>query len=1017
MSKTPSYNLAKSPGAVMFYLSHKQRGCPTRHAAMIARRNASMYPVRSLHQMEAARRAKQTPPLVTALSLELDEFKMYMRTHKHADLPLETLHEYTLYDPDRGDCRRPNVHIYDMRELMHSYLELSEIQTSRLQGSKVLAIASSLSLHDPGKICQQVVNNQLELAISFAFHGPAVRPSPHVVCRTKVYRYGIREDLVDALGKSRCPGYDKVDVTTAKDLDGNIVNHYVVRNFRSTFWAETIWRLARDQQAANTLAARQLDINETMTSRQARVDDLQEAVTESIRGITAVQEFLASSSADGTDSQLVLAIHWSFSQARHGEVGSTSWRQIVLPGNESFSFAHQPQPSPIPAFDFARPSKTETHSFDTTFGDLAPQNIDSFDFNQPFDAFSQHDHSGPHLSHSHLPCELSTLQSPINFSADAHMNSTQTPADPHRHLLPHTSAWVSNGGMIPSTTFDSGDHTHNHAHSHDYDHAHRHHHDKVHSQSHQTYRVAQPQRQRQPQQQPHPPAPLPYPIAPDLDFSTSHLVTPYPISDTAVDTQIHVPTHPTSSSFSSASSIAPRANMAVSAPSTGTTTAGIHAPTYTPEQDVDLDVDLDIDVNLDVDLDVHLGLDGEMDMDLDLDLDMDMDLQLGGLDVGLEADQLLLRSYGVGDGVGISGGSGEEQDWAGLRMYDGSGGFYDAGAVAGAGFGIDVGVGGGGGIGDVGGPELHDHDVLGGNHLRSNGNGHLLSPNGGACTAARRPHAVHGDHVAAMVGLPACLSASAEPEYEHEHEHEYVPDDEYKPDHNNANEEAYEQEYTRPLPRILRSGRQSTKPREQGHKGSDRNVFEQHLQQPQQPQSQHNGLKPRFQDTDLRPLEELESQEKQMERTEKAPPQPLDQQVLGLDGFEELGQLDRFEQFEERCSTDSAQTQLHSQYQAFPGAIAFSGDGVEGLEKRGLALENVHGTVHESANESDIEGYEQGSRRLIRKTHLVKKQERDLSLDECHDEGHDQRHDQRHDERLEEYRFQEPELVQEEVQN
>lgn len=413
----------------MHYLSDESKNAlgASQHATMIARRQASMYPIKSHRQVEVERKGAKQSNLHDTFHLELEEFKMYMRTPEHIDPPPKTLHTYTTYNAHRSDGRLQDIHIQDTTQLNQSYPELASLQSSRLRRGRFLAIEATLALHDPA----QVLNNQIELAISYAFQGLATCSLPRVACRTRMYKNGVREDV------SKSTAYDDVPVTPTKDANGNTRNQYVVLNFRSTFWAPTIWRLARDQQTADILATRSLEQDETLESRQAQISAMRESVQSSLRGITAVQEFVVATSSRSSETQLVLTIHWSFRQAREGEAGTTAWRNLLLPGVVD----QQRSLSPLAQYDFAAPARMDP--FDASLGSLgvAQGGVETFDFSQPV--------GGYHLPNSVSESNdgvagLSTLQSPISFAADpgaANANGVNT--------------WTAaSDSALPSTTID-----------------------------------------------------------------------------------------------------------------------------------------------------------------------------------------------------------------------------------------------------------------------------------------------------------------------------------------------------------------------------------------------------------------------------------------------------------------------------------------------------------------------------------------------------------------------------------
>ncbi|KAF1347736.1 TEA/ATTS domain family-domain-containing protein [Delphinella strobiligena] len=410
---------------IMHYLSDESKNAlgPSQHATMIARRQASMYPIKS----HVERRGAKQLNLYDTFNLELEEFKMYMRTPEHIDPPPKTLHTYTTYNAHRSDGRLQDSHIQDTMQLQQAYPELASLQSSRVRRGRFIAIEATLALHDPA----QVSTNQIELAISYAFQGPASCPSPRVACRTRMYKNGVREDI------SKSTAYDDIPVTPTKDAKGDTRNQYVVLNFRSTFWAPTIWRLARDQQTANILATRTLEQNETLESRQAQISAIRESVQSSLRGITAVQEFVVATPSRSGGTQVVLTIHWSFRQAREGEAGTTAWRNLFLPG----AVDQQRSLSPLAQYDLAAPARMDP--FDASLGSLgvAQGGVQTFDFSQPVGGYCITNS----VSESNEGIVgLSTLQSPISFAAD----SGAANANGH-------NTWnAANDDALPSTTFD-----------------------------------------------------------------------------------------------------------------------------------------------------------------------------------------------------------------------------------------------------------------------------------------------------------------------------------------------------------------------------------------------------------------------------------------------------------------------------------------------------------------------------------------------------------------------------------
>lgn len=387
--------------------------------------------------------------LQSAFNLQLEEFKMYMRTPETAQPPLKTLHEYTRYAPHQ-DTHKP-ICIRDADQMDDFYPELSYMQPDRLHHSaRFISVHSNISLHDPRAIAAQAPNNKIELAISLVFSGPALHPAYQqlrLACCTKLYHNGVPTDLDPTTETPISPNFDMIEPSSVIDTSGRPRNQYVVLNFRSTFWAETIWRLARDKQAANGLATRPLEVGEMLEDRQAKINDLREDVSRGLSGVTAVQEF-AAARADGKDKKIVLTIIWSFAQAREGEPGSTVQRDIILPHGSGISGGggdEDKNTSPDPSmlkYDFSLPPLppvTKMESFDSTLGMVG---VEDFDFAQHMDGYGI-----PTAVSTVGNIGLSTLQSPISFSADGG--------------APNVGAgvWGSNNGLIPSTTIiDGGGH-------------------------------------------------------------------------------------------------------------------------------------------------------------------------------------------------------------------------------------------------------------------------------------------------------------------------------------------------------------------------------------------------------------------------------------------------------------------------------------------------------------------------------------------------------------------------------
>lgn len=444
---------------VLQFLSSKDDPPANQQAALFASRQASMYPIRSNAQYEVQRRGQKLRDLSQLLDLELEEFQMYMRTPASVDpaaedQPLQTLHTYTTYRQSVGSQKQV-IYVKDIPHLLRSYPELALLRPDRLQRGRFLGIEASLSLHDASRV---MPNSQIELAIAFAFRGAAMTTPPQMRCRTKIYRHGVQEDIIDpATNKKRPAEYDTVNVEPVTDKLGNTTSlQYVVMNFRSTFWAGMFWKLARYQQSANALATSHVEENETLEGRQTRINALREGVKRSIRGITAVQEFEACTTVDEEDRQIVLTVHWSFDQARDGEEGKTVWRDIVMPSGGDIDQpaiaiaverAHQ-----SPQMDFE--TKMADYDFSNAKMDIfEPSNfrgqgqyisgVDTFDFGKSLGTL-YHLTSTSAQEHS---MGLSTLQSPIAFS------NTDGGASNHNFgSNSNVGVWSNTGGIIPSST-------------------------------------------------------------------------------------------------------------------------------------------------------------------------------------------------------------------------------------------------------------------------------------------------------------------------------------------------------------------------------------------------------------------------------------------------------------------------------------------------------------------------------------------------------------------------------------
>ncbi|KAL1302779.1 hypothetical protein AAFC00_003126 [Neodothiora populina] len=339
---------------IMCYLSSAAyKKHPSRDNAALARRQASTYPVTS-HQLFSPNRFRSSRQAHSALHehlhLILDEFQMYIRTPAQTEHSgPEIVHTYTSYEPvsfgngDNNVVR--SIQMKDICELWRIHPCIAMLKPIRPQTGRTLHIDATLSLHDTQQVCS---NPDIELAISFAFHGPPVstsraatashpRPNtslPRLACRTKIYINGELEDPLDtSTGMPEPARFDKVDVTTVDDVNQRESRtEYVVTNFRSVFWAGLFWRLARDQQTADILASTPLaeDEHETLEARRTQVTRIREAVEEEINSVTAVQDIVASLQPDGADTETVLTIFWTFQLAKEGERGRTTCDEIVI---------------------------------------------------------------------------------------------------------------------------------------------------------------------------------------------------------------------------------------------------------------------------------------------------------------------------------------------------------------------------------------------------------------------------------------------------------------------------------------------------------------------------------------------------------------------------------------------------------------------------------------------------------------------------------------------------------------
>ena len=265
-------------------------------------------------------------------SIELHTFDMKIVSENDTGAGGQAVHFYTESADQATD---PDIKFNSWQDCVETYPQFSSPSINVFGVENFVSANASISLPSTGTL-----NGQHRLEICMMLRGFLDKNLPLVQSKTTFFENGQPEE----------PKIQQGEVIVPDTLKNGSACVYQVP-FSSATWVQYLSKLGSTLSRVHTERIRDLALGEDPATKEIMLKNMKSGVASTLRNLTAVQEIFICNEKY-KKSKTLLVVHWTFRQAGAGELGKTTWQNLIVPRFEDAWKNNKDDLSQIQEFDF-----------------------------------------------------------------------------------------------------------------------------------------------------------------------------------------------------------------------------------------------------------------------------------------------------------------------------------------------------------------------------------------------------------------------------------------------------------------------------------------------------------------------------------------------------------------------------------------------------------------------------------------------------------------------------------------